>query len=303
MTNPCNSSYTMSLSYPFLHLSGKKKYLIHPIVLCTILDSFCRRKENQNRIIGTLLGEINQGQVVIKDCFPVPYSDDKDRVEVDIDFHQNMYELQQQVNPNDVIVGWYFIFFYLIFRFATGKENWSDDSVIHDFYSKNIVKSPVFLLVGTEVVSEGFQVKAFINKKLIIGDQHTNVGNYFQRVPLQYKTFESEKVALNVIIKSRENNSTSILNEKQLLEETMKKLLFMLNQIGAFVKKVLGGELKADEQLLKFLEDAFTDLQTNSPQLFQKVLQENIQDLNMVVYLNNTLQNQLSLSEKLQNSM
>lgn len=96
----------MSLAYPFLQLPGKKKYLIHPIVLVTIFDSYCKRKENQNRIIGTLLGEINQGQVVIKDCFPVPFSDDKDRVEVEIDFHQNMFELHQQVNPNDVIVGW-----------------------------------------------------------------------------------------------------------------------------------------------------------------------------------------------------
>lgn len=163
------------------------------------------------------------------------------------------------------------------------------------------MKSPVFLLVETEVVKETLPVKAYVNKKLVIGE-NTNIGTYFQRVPLQYNTFESEKVALNVIIKSRTNTS-SIGKENQLLEETMKRLLIMLNDIGTFVKKVLGGQLKADEQLLKFLEDAFTDLQTNSPQLFQKVLQDNIQDLNMVVYLNTTLQNQLALSEKLQNSM
>jgi translation initiation factor 3 subunit F len=278
------------LSSPLIAGQGSKKYFIHPLVLCSIYDNFARRKENQNRIIGTLVGEHYQGDIIIKDCFPVPYNDDKDRVEVDIEFHQTMFELHHQINPTDVIVGW----------FATGDESWSDDVVIHDFYSKNIVKKPVFLSVGTDLVNGAMEIKGFVQKKLNFGE--TQVGYHFKRVDLQYKQFESEKIAINKVLKAEKNEPIDLSQDDKVFTQTMKKLSTMLSELEVFVNKSQTGKISPkEEQVLKILNGAFTDLMSSG--ITQNVLDKNIADMKMIVSLTKSLQSHLVLSEKLQNSM
>ena len=49
---------------------------IHPVVIFTILDHYVRRSESQERVIGTLLGVETDGVVEIRNCFPVPHSEE-----------------------------------------------------------------------------------------------------------------------------------------------------------------------------------------------------------------------------------
>lgn len=95
-----------SISHLLFSDQGPIKYKVHPLVPVTILDHFNRRKEGQNRIIGTLVGEPREGYVEIKSCFPVPFTDAHNRFEVDIEYHHTMFELHKKVNKFDVIVGW-----------------------------------------------------------------------------------------------------------------------------------------------------------------------------------------------------
>lgn len=50
------------------------------MVLFTISDAFLRRKEDQERVIGTLLGTIADGVVEVKNCYAVPHSESHDQV-------------------------------------------------------------------------------------------------------------------------------------------------------------------------------------------------------------------------------
>lgn len=58
-------------------------------------------------MIGTLLGTVNNGKIEVTNCFPVPHNETEEQVAVDMDYHRSMYELHRQVNPKEVIVGWY----------------------------------------------------------------------------------------------------------------------------------------------------------------------------------------------------
>lgn len=63
-----------------LSLPGSAPYenvLISPVVVFNVLDHFVRRGENQARVIGTLLGTINEedGTVVISNSYPVPHTE------------------------------------------------------------------------------------------------------------------------------------------------------------------------------------------------------------------------------------
>jgi len=75
--------------------------------LFSILDHYLRRADKQDRVIGTLLGVRNEGEIEVRSSFAVLHSETEEQVAVDMDYHRSMYELHHRVNPKEVIVGWY----------------------------------------------------------------------------------------------------------------------------------------------------------------------------------------------------
>lgn len=55
---------------------------VHPVVLFTICDAFIRRNEDQDRVIGTLLGTVADGTIDIRSCYAVPHSESNDQVRI-----------------------------------------------------------------------------------------------------------------------------------------------------------------------------------------------------------------------------
>ena len=53
---------------------------VHPVVLFSIIDHYARRNEGQERVIGTLLGTVRDGEVEIRNCFPVPHNETEEQV-------------------------------------------------------------------------------------------------------------------------------------------------------------------------------------------------------------------------------
>ena len=81
---------------------------VHPVALFSILDHYLRRKDEQARVIGTLLGTVSDsGEVEVRSSFAVPHSESEQQVAIDGDHHRTMYELHHRINPKEVVVGWY----------------------------------------------------------------------------------------------------------------------------------------------------------------------------------------------------
>ena len=59
-------------------------------------------------------------------CFCIPHKEHLDRVEADIVYAQEMFELNKKVAPHETLVGW----------FATGSEITSHSALIHDYYAR-----------------------------------------------------------------------------------------------------------------------------------------------------------------------
>ena len=65
----------------FLNTAGPLvTYEVRPLVIFNILDHFQRRKPDQFRVVGTLLGERAGSHVVVTNCFPVPHTETDDSV-------------------------------------------------------------------------------------------------------------------------------------------------------------------------------------------------------------------------------
>ena len=90
---------------------------VHPVALFSILDHYLRRKDEQARVIGTLLGTVSDsGEVEIRSSYAVPHSESEQQVAIDGDHHRTMYELYHRVNPKEVVVGWCVDLFQEVFN-------------------------------------------------------------------------------------------------------------------------------------------------------------------------------------------
>jgi EAL domain-containing protein (putative c-di-GMP-specific phosphodiesterase class I) len=99
---------------------------VHPVVLFQIADSYERRSADNHRVIGTLVGNVDKQSVEITNCFCIPHKEYEERVEADIVYAQEMFELNKKVAPHEALVGW----------FATGSEITSHSALIHDYYAR-----------------------------------------------------------------------------------------------------------------------------------------------------------------------
>ena len=84
-------------------------------------------------------------------CFCVPHKEYDDRVEVELQYAQDIYELNKKVSPGETLVGW----------FATGSEITSHSALIHDYYARE-TKDPIHLTVDTTLNSGRMGMKAYV---------------------------------------------------------------------------------------------------------------------------------------------
>eukprot|EP01112_Ceratiomyxa_fruticulosa_P005039 TRINITY_DN155_c0_g1_i10.p1 TRINITY_DN155_c0_g1~~TRINITY_DN155_c0_g1_i10.p1 ORF type:complete len:294 (+),score=71.66 TRINITY_DN155_c0_g1_i10:155-1036(+) len=280
---------------------GQSLCRIHPVVIFSILDHYIRRNDGQDRVIGTLLGVPNDGSGIleIRNCFPVPHIEG-DQVAVDMDFHRNMFALHKKTAPNEVIVGWY----------ATGIDINENSVIIHDFYGKEMgsSSSPIHLLVDSGLTNDTMGIKAFIGTSLSFSEK--TLGSFFQPIPLEFTTLEADNIGLDVLSRAKgtiSNNNApagaTLQSDLDTLEASIQKLLELLNRVSDYVEAVVAGKIDGDNQIGRFLTKSLALLPKSEMEMMERVFHGSIQDLLMVVYLGNLTRIQLTLAEKLQQTL
>ncbi|KAI3470857.1 hypothetical protein Pfo_027520 [Paulownia fortunei] len=122
---------------------------VHPLVIFNICDSYVRRPDQEERVIGTLLGSVlPDGTVDIRNCYALPHNGSGCP---EYRCHHNMLSSHQKVNPKEVIVGW----------FPTGFGVTGGSALIHEFYSRELT-NPVHLNVHTGFKNGETTIKAFV---------------------------------------------------------------------------------------------------------------------------------------------
>lgn len=275
-------------------LGAQVNVKVHPVVIFNILDQYVRRGEKQDRVIGTLLGAYYDGTIEIKNCFPVPHTE-SDQVAVDMEFHRNMYELHQKTAPKEVIVGWY----------ATGLDINENSVMIHEFYGKETnIPTVAHLLVDTTFSQDTTMgLRAYIGTAVTFGDKQ--LGSYFQPIPLEIRSLDIDRVGLDLISRTRDASSgvSEFYSDLQNLEGSMTTLSNLLDSVSEYVENVANGKIPADPAIGRFLSKAMSALPTFDAETIDKIFNNSIQDLLMVVYLGNLTRTQIALAEKLQKTL
>ncbi|KAH0776095.1 hypothetical protein KY290_007506 [Solanum tuberosum] len=257
---------------------------VHPLVIFNICDCFVRRPDQADRIIGTLLGSVlPDGTVDIRNSYAVPHTESQDQVALDSDYHHNMLSSHQKVNPKEVIVGW----------FSTGFGVTGGSSLIHDFFSRETT-NPIHLTIDTGFTNGEASVKGFVSVHLSIGDQQ--LAAQFQEIPLDLCMVEAERIGFDIL---KTTAVEKLPNDLEGMEASMQRLLALIDDIYKYVDDVVEGHVPQDNKIGRFIADTVASLPKLSPQDFDKLVNDGLEDQLLLLYLASLTRTQLSFAEKL----
>jgi len=261
---------------------------VRPVVLFQVADAYERRNQENHRVIGTLVGYVDKQCVEVTNCFCVPHKEYEERVEADLQYAQDMYDLSRKVNPQETLVGW----------FATGSEITSHSALIHDYYARE-TKDPIHLTIDTTLNTGRVGMKAYVFVPL--GVPGATSGSMFTPVPVEVAANEPEIAGLDLLHKTKFSKTRSVepVPELTKIADAAAKLEGMLEVVLRYVEAVLAGREVADSSVGRSLHDLVQSVPMMGSDEFEKMLNSNMRDLLMVIYLSQLTKTQLQLNEKL----
>jgi len=273
--------------------STNPRVQLHMAVVLGILDHHFRRNSTSptrtERVIGTLIGvQVGGGLIEITGSFPVPHVEKDKEVAVGKDFNRQMKALYAKSNPGEVIVGWY--------ATSTSPEVAIDakSCLVHDFYSASECPNPVHLVVDVSF-NAPLSVRAFHSVALASSPVSRALAAEFRPLPLEMTSSEAERIAMATLARKRDSTQGSAQN----LEQSVERLLSLLDSVCAYVDDVVEGQIPPDAELGKKIADLVSAVPHISPDVFASSFSRSVQDLLMVVMLSNLTKAQLHIAEKL----
>lgn len=266
---------------------------IHPTALFTIVDSYEHRSQNQDRVIGTLLGTFDyaKGAVEVTSAFHVNHSETGKEVALDMEYAKTTTALHFRVNPSEQVIGW----------FATGAEITDTSVLIHSYYCSLTKNPPVHLTVDTSMKESDARmgIKAYLG--VSFGVPNKTIGTMFPPCKVEIHGYEEEMVALRLCKRtknSRLTQSVALPSELATVIEACGEMRSMLKIVMAYVDDVLAGRKEADNSVGRLLMDMMHSIPKMDNERFQEVLNGDMKDLLMVTFLTMITKSQLSINEK-----
>uniref|UniRef100_A0A2P2HZ91 Eukaryotic translation initiation factor 3 subunit F n=1 Tax=Hirondellea gigas TaxID=1518452 RepID=A0A2P2HZ91_9CRUS len=261
---------------------------VHPVVFFTIVDAYERRQPDAHRVIGTLLGYVDNGCIEVTNCFCVPHNESQEEVAVELDFAKDMFELHRKISPSEVIVGWW----------ATGHEITDHSLLIHDYYCR-VTPSPIHLTVDTTVNKGKIELKGYTS--IVIGLPNKTPATMFASIPVEITATPPEIVGICATQKSKTARQRQVepCSDLQLIADSSSKMEKDLTVLISYIDDVLSGKIAEDTQIGRELTRMVNQVPKMAPGNFEEMLNTNMKDLLMVLYLSQLTKVNVAVNEKL----
>ncbi|CCA66591.1 related to translation initiation factor 3 (47 kDa subunit) [Serendipita indica DSM 11827] len=240
----------------------------------TILDHHLRKRDDQKRVIGTLMGIRTENDVEIRSAFAVLHSESADQVAIDEEYFQNMFEVTQKVQPREQIIGWY----------STGPE-------LNNFSAlfQTIIRTRLHL-IRPHIVGSPMGVSA----------KPDNCS--FIPIPVLLRHMDIERPGLNLLKSAAEapNHTTSVHTDLQILEQSLLEVISMIERVQNYVQGVIDGDLEGDASIGRYLLDTLnTTTEGLEKGKLESLFNIHVQDNLMISYLANLVRSQAEVSTRL----
>jgi len=279
---------------------------VGPVVMFSVLDHHIHRNLDQPRVIGALLGTRTGKNIVVKNCFPVPHSEElggEGNVAVGKSFLRHMLDMHEKVNEDEELVGWY-----------TTVSATKDEAInrknmmINDFFSGDCkCVDPLHIVVDTTLANNSLSCKAYLSDAVQLGEDV--LAARFRQLKIDLLHSEPERIGLDFMIKGSLGkrldkskqivSSHSINTEIESLESSLSRLLQMLETVEAYVDDVVSKRKEPDHKIGTKIASVVSMVPRIQPDLFEKSFRNNLQDLLMIVYLSNMTRTQLAVAAQI----
>jgi len=253
-----------------------------------------------------------------------------------------MLALHLRANPREVVVGWYATALPFTTTATTSPSSSSNDnggneeedptatnggvitthteskcivdtsSLIHEFYAGECEDDPIHLVVDTGLTTNSLPIHAY--KSIPVCVKNETLANMFHELRCTIKSTDSERICVDRMIKStfveEEDDTTgdgggalATQDEGLALQQSMEKLLTMLTTCSTYVDNVVAGALSPNDTIGRDLSETLNSVPRIQPEVFDKMFDDNLQDLLMVTYLSNITKTQLMIAEKLNETL
>jgi translation initiation factor 3 subunit F len=210
--------------------------------------------------------------VEVTNCFAVPHAERGEEVAIGKDFNKQMLNLHLKSNRKETVVGWY----------ASAAQG--DDG-------------------DTRLLENSIPVRAYrCTPVTMLGD---SVANMFLELNLKLTNSESETICLHQMLADShlENNKNQNSSKVEPLLVSMEKLYELLEATSDYVDGVVAGTTPPDAEIGRQIADSLDAVPRMSPEGFDTLFNDSLQDLLMVTYLSNITRTQLSIAKKLNASL
>jgi len=229
--------------------SNERDVVVHPIVLLSVVDHYNRvAKGTTKRVVGTLLGEVDDFQLHITNCFAVPFEEDPRDPQVwfvDHNFHENMFAMFKKVNQKERVVGWY----------STGPKIKPSDLSIHELY-RRYCPEPVLVVMDVQPKDLELPMEAYYSIQEQTSDEVFK--RTFMHVQSTVGAFEAEEVGVEHLLRDIKNASASTLAVRVGDKiAALKGLSMRLAEISKYLQSVYDGKLPMNQEIIYQLQEVF----------------------------------------------
>ena len=139
------------------------------------------------------------------------------------------------------------------------------------------------------------------------------LANLFHEVRLGLKSSEAERICVDEMIKQQQRDGPDAAataaagddasSSTAALKVSMAKLLEMLESASGYVDSVVDGKTPPDDAVGRRIADTLGAVPRVRPDVFDKTFADAMQDMLMVTYLTNVTKTQLTIAEKLNETL
>jgi len=232
---------------------------VAPLVLLSAVDHYNRTVQNQaksRRVVGVLLGQNDGKNVRVSNSFAVPFEEDEKDPSVwflDHNYVESMNDMFKKINAREKLIGWY----------HSGPKLRASDLEINELF-KRYTPNPLLVIIDVQPKESGVPTDAYFAVEEI-KDDGTTTSRTFVHTPSIIEAEEAEEIGVEHLLRDIRDVAVGTLSTRVTNQlQSLQGLHLRLRDIGAYLQKVLNGDLPVNHAILGNLQDVFNLL----PNLF-----------------------------------
>ncbi|KAK8828686.1 hypothetical protein WA577_000168 [Blastocystis sp. JDR] len=267
---------TFLISTPF------KSVKVHPLVPLTILEFYNRRQENQEVIVGTIMGSIINGTLEITNCYSVNYDLEGNEItDEQKQFNEGLAKLYSTANKSEQIIGW----FSTTLAPVKAEKKWYQ---LNAYYrSLCQVFKPIFLTVNVSFEGESIDIDAYSVTSVVLNTEVLAIK--FTKLPLSTSASAVENQIVTSLgsIQNSEipNSNAESYNDLQSLKAEMESLMSTLEETEKYIQQVMNKEITPTPEKTRKVFNAIASVPMVPKEEFVAMFNKKLQDFSLVSYL------------------